>query len=191
MLTPQQRRQKILQYLQERETLSIQELANRLSVSLMTVHRDLDALAAEGRIEKFRGGVRQISPASNEDRCALCGKRISQRTLFLLRLSNDEVKRACCAHCGLLLYTQMEGWALTMDFLHDHVLSAGQAAYLVESELVTCCAPSVLTFASHQEAEKFRTGFGGRICSMQEAMDFLQQVTSGHLGRKISILEVP
>ncbi len=182
MLTSQQRREKILQYLQEQETLSIQELANRLSVSLMTVHRDLDALAAEGHLEKLRGGVRRLSPSLNRNRCALCGKNVSPRTLFLLRLPSGEVKQACCAHCGLLLFAQMEGWALTMDFLHDHVLSARQAIYLVESELITCCAPSVLTFGSHEEAEKFRTGFGGRVCSMQETINFLQQVTSSHPG---------
>jgi len=183
MLTPQQRREKILQYLQEQETLSIQELARRLAVSLMTVHRDLDALAAEGRLEKFRGGVCRLSPSSGEDRCALCGKRLAQRTLFLINLPDHQVKRACCAHCGLLLLARLEGWALTMDFLHEHILSAAQAVYLVESELVTCCVPSVLSFGSPQEAEKFRTGFGGRLCSMQEAIDFLQQVTHGHPGR--------
>ncbi len=183
MLTPQQRREKILQYLQEQETLSIQELAKRLAVSLMTVHRDLNMLAAEGRLEKFRGVVRRLSPPSDEDRCALCGKKLMQRTLFLIHLPDHQVKQACCAHCGLLLLIQLGGWALTMDFLREHILSATQAVYLVESELVTCCAPSVFSFGSHQEAEKFRMGFGGRLCSMQEAMDFLHQVTSGHTGR--------
>ncbi len=182
MLTPQQRREKILQYLQEQEFLSIQELARRLDVSLMTVHRDLNVLAAEGRLEKFRGEVRRLSLSSDENRCALCGKRLTQRTLFLLHFPDHQVKRACCAHCGLLLLAQSQGWALTMDFLHEHILSATHAVYLVESELITCCVPSVLSFGSPQEAEKFRMGFGGRLCSMQEAIDFLQQVTYGHLG---------
>ena len=42
------RQQKILELLQERKTLKIQELVEQLQVSPMTVHRDLHRLAKAG-----------------------------------------------------------------------------------------------------------------------------------------------
>jgi DeoR/GlpR family transcriptional regulator of sugar metabolism len=38
-------------------SLSAQELANELSVSIMTVHRDIEDLERQGVVRKFRGGV--------------------------------------------------------------------------------------------------------------------------------------
>ncbi len=54
---PQRRRDKIVAWLAQTGTLSIEQLAQRLGVSTMTIHRDLDRLAAEGLARKVRGGV--------------------------------------------------------------------------------------------------------------------------------------
>lgn len=55
---PARRREQIAQYVQIAEQVRIEDLADRYGVSVMTVHRDLDALAAEGWLEKTRGGAR-------------------------------------------------------------------------------------------------------------------------------------
>ncbi|WP_040796083.1 DeoR/GlpR family DNA-binding transcription regulator [Nocardia higoensis] len=54
---PAQRQREIANYLLTRSTSTAQELAERFGVSLVTAHRDLDALARKGVVRKFHGGV--------------------------------------------------------------------------------------------------------------------------------------
>ena len=55
--TPTARRRQILELLDTRRMLTVQELVAELGVSAMTVHRDLDRLAADGYLTKTRGGA--------------------------------------------------------------------------------------------------------------------------------------
>jgi DeoR/GlpR family transcriptional regulator of sugar metabolism len=56
------RQEKIKQYIQSKEIVSIKELkALCPDVSHMTIHRDLDTLEASGEIIKVRGGARSIN----------------------------------------------------------------------------------------------------------------------------------
>ena len=143
----------------------------------MTVHRDLNRLAVAGLVSKTHGNASLISSApAAKDACAMCGKTVNERTLFIVSLPNGEQRRACCAHCGLSLQGQMRGVSLTADFLHNHMVSAPQAVYVIQSELTVCCAPSVLSFSSRQEAEKFQSGFGGKLATMEDAVGFLQSM---------------
>ncbi|GAB2650143.1 DeoR/GlpR family DNA-binding transcription regulator [Prescottella soli] len=54
---PAQRQRDIANYLLTHSTSTAQELAQRFNVSLVTAHRDLDALARKGVVRKFHGGV--------------------------------------------------------------------------------------------------------------------------------------
>lgn len=101
----------------------------------------------------------------------MCGKPTHGKKIFIIYLANSEQKTACCAHCGLMLLATAKGaWqSLTMDFLHGHMVSANQAIYLIGCNLTICCVPTILTFGSRQEAERFQTGFGGKLASMDEA----------------------
>jgi DeoR family transcriptional regulator, copper-sensing transcriptional repressor len=45
-----------------------------------------------------------------------------------------------------------------------------------------CCVPSVLTFGSRQEAEKFQKGFGGQLLGMDETVKHLQGMMHMHSG---------
>jgi len=175
MPSPRQRETKILEYLQKKKSASIQELAARLSVSPMTIHRDLNRLVAMGHVQKSHGEVALTTAHLETGGCVICGKTMPERTAFIINLENGERKRACCAHCGLMLHAQMGGMAMTTDFLHNHIVSANQATYLLRCELTVCCAPSVLSFASRQEAEKFQKGFGGQLTDMAEAIRFLHR----------------
>jgi hypothetical protein len=78
----------------------------------------------------------------------------------------------------MLLSASQGVWqSMTMDFLHGHMISASQAIFLMNSELTVCCVPSVLSFGSRAEAEKFQTGFGGQLSNMEEAIRFLRGST--------------
>ncbi len=57
-MLPELRRQKILEQIQRNGSASVAELARDFSVSLITVHRDLDALAREGLVDRVHGGAR-------------------------------------------------------------------------------------------------------------------------------------
>jgi len=64
MMTPatgEKRRARILEYLCERESASVDELAQQFAVSRMTVHRDLDQLAAARCVRKTHGGATILS----------------------------------------------------------------------------------------------------------------------------------
>jgi len=173
MTTPLDREKTILELLQKRGSVSIQELAETCGVSAMTIHRDLDKLAKAGRLQKKHGGAALAQPSPNQ--CAMCGKPISERTAFIIQLESGEQKRACCAHCGLIIQNHAKGVQQTLaaDYLRGHILSAGQATYLLDSEMTVCCMPSALSFGSRQDAEKFQRGFGGKIANMREAVEYL------------------
>ena len=179
--SPSDRDKKILAYLEENGSASIQELADALSVSTMTIHRDLNRLSEAGQVHKMHGSAKLADNESDNDySCAMCGKSILGKKVFIIHLANGEQKNTCCAHCGLmLLAVTKDAWqSMTMDFLHGHMVSANQAFYVLGSDLKTCCVPSIFSFGSKEEAEKFQKGFGGRLLNMDEAIQSMSH--TGH-----------
>lgn len=65
-MIPDQRREHILKLLQERHILSINELTSMLSVSHMTVRRDIQALENDGKVLSVTGGVRLAARLKSE-----------------------------------------------------------------------------------------------------------------------------
>jgi DeoR/GlpR family transcriptional regulator of sugar metabolism len=57
MLTGEARRVRILEFLFERETATVDELARQFDVSRMTIHRDLEQLALARCVRKTHGGA--------------------------------------------------------------------------------------------------------------------------------------
>jgi DeoR/GlpR family transcriptional regulator of sugar metabolism len=55
--SPERRQERLAEFVLGRGRTTAQELAPMFGVSLMTIHRDLDELAARGVVRKFRGGV--------------------------------------------------------------------------------------------------------------------------------------
>jgi DeoR/GlpR family transcriptional regulator of sugar metabolism len=56
----------MLERIQREGGLSVAELARAYSVSAITVHRDLEQLAAEGLVERVHGGARALVPPAAE-----------------------------------------------------------------------------------------------------------------------------
>lgn len=176
MRTPAPNREtRILDLLKKKGSASIDELAEACSVSRMTIHRDLNRLEELGRIRKRHGSASLAGMETEENSCAMCGKSTVRKKVFIIYLAGGEQQSTCCAHCGLMLLSVTKGaWqSMTMDFLHGHMISANQAIYLIDCDLIVCCVPTILTFGSSPEAERFQRGFGGKLASMDKAIQFL------------------
>lgn len=174
---PSVRQEQIMQWLRENHTLTIESLVESLGVSLMTVHRDLDALAQSGLVEKVHGGV-VLAPAYRQETtqaCDLCGMHVSPRTSFTIYTQAGEQYQACCPHCGFLLLQEHPAYSrvLVRDFLYERVINAAQASYVTESGVVLCCVPGVLTFASADDAQRFQRGFGGQVMNFDTVRAYL------------------
>ena len=62
------RQDRIRAYIESNNVVTIRQLQEVFSgVSLMTIHRDLDALAQEGSIVKFRGGAKAVRHAGDPE----------------------------------------------------------------------------------------------------------------------------
>lgn len=188
---PSMRHESILEWLKQEHMLSVEELAHRLGVSIMTVHRDLNTLAEAGLVEKVHGGVRLRTtmpplPQSTTPMCALCGMYVGSRTAFIVQPTDDDPVQTCCPHCGLLLVHQVKSFStvLTRDFLYGHMLNAQQAIYLSEPDITLCCAPGVLAFAHMNDALRFQKGFGGTVLTFGEAIEHLLGLHRGDYGQK-------
>lgn len=168
---PSQRQELILKWLHDQQSLTVEELVQHFEVSVMTIHRDLDALAQMGLVEKVYGGVVLTKLKPDEPTtCPMCKMAIADRTRFTLNLMNGETLHACCPHCGLMLMADHPiKSALTRDFLYERVTNVLQATYVVGSDVILCCSPSVLCFALAEDAERFQVGFGGAVMTYHEA----------------------
>jgi DeoR family transcriptional regulator, copper-sensing transcriptional repressor len=181
---PFQRRDQILHLLEDRLQLTIEELATRLNVSPMTIHRDLDALALKGLVRKVHGGVVRVeTEMSNTAHCRLCHMHLSPRTQFVIRFPNGIQSSACCPHCAFLMLAEGEAVAsiLTKDFLYERTINAVQAVYLMESSINLCCMPNILCFATSDDAGRFQQGFGGWIANFEQARQFISERHSKHI----------
>lgn len=169
----------ILEEVQHSGHVTIKDLAEKMRVSAMTIHRDVNKLSAEGLLTKVHGEVllpeKKVTEAEG---CAMCRKPVAARTAYLLILADGKQKQACCPHCGLMMQMHLQKenvWQpMATDFLHGHILSANQAFFVIGSDITICCAPSVLTFGAAREAEKFVTGFGGSVVKMNEVLEHFQ-----------------
>jgi DeoR/GlpR family transcriptional regulator of sugar metabolism len=176
---PAARRQQILNWLRKEGSLSIRELESRLDVSHMTIHRDLKTLSAKDLIRKVRGGAVLIadqSEARQDHRsCLMCGGRVTRRQEFIILPKEKEQITACCPHCGIMLVIdigQVDS-ALARDYLYGRMINVYQAYYVIASDILLCCEPTVLCFARMSDADKFCRGFGGQVMDFSQALTHL------------------
>lgn len=154
--------------------MTIDEIQRDYSTSPATSYRDIKALILHGEAVKIPHGIKLAAtapfPAPAEGICAFCGGSINDRSIFIIQLRDGSQLKACCAHCGIMALGNVDAaTALTCDFLYGRMVNARQAAFLLESSVSLCCQPSVLAFTNPSDAEHFQAGFGGKLCSLDEA----------------------
>ena len=164
-LTPRQR--EILKLVTEKGILSVEEIQQALGISQATTYREFQTLVRLGLAAKAPGGIRQIEvPLSH---CIQCRKEINFRAAFFIEQVDGKQASACCPHCGLMFLSRRTdiSTVLATDFFYGTRLNARQAVYVLGSSVSLCCYPSVLSFSSRVDAQRFALGFGG------EVMDFV------------------
>lgn len=175
---PEQRREQILTWLKDDQLLRIDDLAQRLDVSHMTVHRDLDALVEMGLVEKVHGAVRLPDPHKvTTDTCDLCEMPVKPRLQFVITTQSGQTLRACCPHCGIMLLALQSdvAMALLRDFIYGRIVNVLQAYFVVESRVALCCEPNVIAFATEQDARDFQQGFGGAVLDFAQVRHTLKE----------------
>jgi hypothetical protein len=174
------RQQEILQYLETNQSLSIEEIEREYKVSVATVYRDIHALVEAGLAMKTTGGLKLAKPivqTQPAETCFFCGGMIKNRSAFVIQMVDGSQNRACCPHCGLLALgkpgTQS---AFSNDFLYEKLVNARQAFFLFGSRVSLCCEPSVLCFASEEDAYSFQLGFGGEVLDLPQAIARMREL---------------
>lgn len=177
----EERLRAILEILRREGSVRASDLSRRFRVSGMTVHRDLEELAARGLVQRVRGGAilarHEQEPSTF---CVVCHAAVPQHTRVVLHLKDGSQRHLCCPHCALMFaarHRERVETILVRDLLYQHVVDARFATYVVDSEMVVCCRPSVLAFKGQEEAERFRKGFGGHVMSFAGVLAFLQNHT--------------
>ncbi|MET3575531.1 DeoR family transcriptional regulator [Bhargavaea ullalensis] len=183
-MLPVERQQQILTWLEEEGTLKVSEASRRLGVSEMTVYRDVQPLAEEGKLTRTSKGLAKApQPALRSDHCVYCGKGTNTRFSVQLIRTDHGVEQACCAHCGLLRYADDAdriAQIICRDYLTDMTIGGRSATFLIGADVrLNCCEPQVLVFHSRKEAERFRSGFGGTAHGLDDAIRAIRERMDG------------
>lgn len=88
----QQRKQLIVQTVEERGAVDVSELAELLQTSEMTVRRDLVQLAASGLLYRTRGGAMKVSLATDKHRFANKTAVNADRKDYICQLAAQEIQ---------------------------------------------------------------------------------------------------
>jgi hypothetical protein len=177
-LTPRQKL--ILETLQQNQQLSVQDIQEQFRISQPTAYREIRELVEMDLAKRVRGGIRLGPPPPHppqESACTHCQKPVYPRTAFVIQLESGQQPATCCPHCGLMALTHQDGVqsAMATDYLYGNMVNIRQATFLVDSQVVLCCMPSVLCFANLEDARRFQKGFGGNRMDFKQALEYIRQ----------------
>lgn len=178
-MTGKERREKILKLASTNGNLSAIELAERFSVSRMTIHRDLKNLESSGLLKRIHGGavpVLQSQESVTQAICSNCNIPPLPHQRYLHCKADQDTDCYCCACCGLKAQLQhnSSGPFFASDMISGRAVAATDAYFLIRSSATPCCNPSILSFADEAEAATFRSSFGGALARLNETLEFLR-----------------
>lgn len=166
----------------------------------MTIYRDVRELEKEGRIVRKHGELllkEEVGETAEERSltCAYCTKPVEKRLEFTYKLRGGRTVKACCAHCGLLLYRSFKEEnieaCMTWDFINSKPVSCFSAWYVIGSSAIPCCSPSAIAFASEEDAHRFAKGFGGAVVDFEGAVEGVEKLMRRGTPVKIGLGEKP
>jgi len=122
-LLAEQRRRKILEFIEQKGQITVRELANRFSVSSVTARGDLDALCAEGLAVRSHGGaVRTLESGTDVDtsskelhRFAEVARLAKVSVSTVSRVAQGNSKLPSSVQASVLAAAQHLGFNLTSD----------------------------------------------------------------------------
>jgi DNA-binding Lrp family transcriptional regulator len=174
METLSDRQQQLYEWAAANDQLPLIDIQKRFNISVSTAYRDIRALLESGLVIKTKRGIR-ISPSKSDhkshEQCWHCGGLLNERLSFTIQLRDGSSRSTCCAHCGLMALNQPNiQSALTSDFLSARMINVREGTYILKSSISLCCEPSVLSFATENDALRFQKGFGGVVCNLDQAI---------------------
>jgi hypothetical protein len=188
-----ERRRALIDWLNERNALTLAEIVERFKVSKMTAHRDLALLEKRQGLKRIHGGavaapkeqsatpVPAGKPRQKLEDCPICHRQVGQHLLYSLTPRAGDPLCYCCAHCGVSAQLAASGpmvMALATDFLTGRPHPAQHSWFVLGSVVVPCCRPSLLTFEDEAMARRFRLGFGGEVGRLADALVYLRREMS-------------
>ncbi len=179
MLTDRQ--QQLFEWLQAqpKRTASIEAIEAQFGISSATAYREARALVQTSQAHRTRGGIKlgpPTDPPPAAGQCAFCGGVVHERAAFVIQQRDGTQRSACCPHCGLLALGQGDVLAaLAADFLYGRMVNTRHAYFLLGSKVDLCCKPSVLCFATQEDARRFQRGFGGQVLTLEQALTRLRE----------------
>ena len=133
------RQEQIREYVEEKNVVTIKELQALFpEVSLMTIHRDLDALERSGTLVKFRGGAKSVRLAgdpefnvrmreNNAGKVEMARKALSliqpKASVFLDASTTNLALAKCLPDISLNVFTTGPSVALELCRLHNPVVT--------------------------------------------------------------------
>lgn len=132
------------------------------------------------RGEESGKGIPELGERKATGLCSMCSKPLAghEKTLFFSEYQDGKKYTACCAHCGVVFEKKMRVKGLgklksawTYDFINGEKIDGLQAWYVKDSKVIPCCLPTIIAFATREDAETFQRTNGGKVYSFEEVVN--------------------
>jgi DeoR family transcriptional regulator of aga operon len=143
LLINNDRQQKIIDLLLENNVMEVKDLAKKLSVSPVTIRRDLDYLDSLNYISKFHGSVTLV-------------KSENPQTLFMLSLEKNKAAKQAIAKAAVSLLNPKS--IISVDSGSTTCSIADQIPPNYSVKVVTNCLFTALKFAQNLQNEVIQVG---------------------------------
>ena len=139
------RQEQMKQYIEQENVVSIKALQQMFpDVSLMTIHRDLDALEQQGIVVKFRGGARSVRYSSDPE----FNVRMRENNMGKIQIARKALE-LIQPHTAIFLDASTTNLALAkiMPDIHLNIVTTGPSVALelcrLHNPVVTLCCGTI------------------------------------------------